>query len=575
MGERDLTAAAVAGPPRRFTRRLLAPLALLALLAALVMARPLEAPPSPRAAAHCLAAASLARDLDLSFAAADRPRAEAYLERGSRGVLLARSAEPSTASYPVDLWSQAYLAPFARLGGLRGVVLAHVLALVVAMGLAARTLRQRLDAPWRLLLACVFASATLALALTPRSEVLVLAAVVAAFALAYRSEVPTFDELPEVWADRSRGMGAGLRWLLVGFLLGYAALTHPVHLLLLLPAGLAARDARPGGGPVMVVLGAVGAAALGISGALLLGGAWPWGPELSVFTARSGFPGQGGEWESGDAVPSLLAAARPVPDLSLSAWNLLFAAVGRTAGALPYFLPIVLLLALWEPRRRRSPLVVAAALAVVAALVVWPFDWAGDAPLGNAALLPVFGALWLVPTRRCGWLAVAAITAAAAPFLWPSWLDAAGLSGRGSTVGPAAERWLPHESTRRPLAGDFAALGTLRVLPAGGAVEYRGDRFLIDGGRWGSLVVASPVPLATLYLDFDGQAGSELEVVGGRLGDTLFRGDGGVRFSVELPERPRRHPMWFSAEPQSLYDLRLRLPKAPRIPVAFVPGGDP
>jgi hypothetical protein len=239
----------------------------------------------------------------------------------------------------------------------------------------------------------------------------------------------------------------------------------------------------------------------------------------------------------------------------------------------PYFLPALLLLALWEPRTRRSALVATAALVTVVTVVVWPFDFAGDAVgIGNAVLLPVFGALWLVPTRRVASWAVIVVVLVSGAFLWPSWLRTVGLRGGGSAseaLSSVAQRWLPHETTRRPQGGEYSVQGALRVLPAGGGLAERGGRLLLTGGQWGSLVLASTEPLTSVRLSFDGQAGSELEVAGGALGDTLFAADGGVGFEIELAGASRSHPMWWSSQPQSLYDLRLRLPRAPGIPVAF------
>ena len=76
-------------------------------------------------------------------------------------------------------------------------------------------------------------------------------------------------------------------------------------------------------------------------------------------------------------------------------------------------------------------------------------------------------------------------------------------------------------------------------------------------------------PVQSVLLDFDGQAGIELEVEGGELGNTVFRGDGGIGFEVLLGESDRRHPVWWSRQEQSLYDLRLRLPTAPPFPIGF------
>ena len=556
MGERHLGAA----------KQWLVPLALLIFLVSLSLGRPLLAPDSPRATSHYLGAASLGGDFDLRFEEADLERLRELVRTDSPGLLLAGEAGAPSASYPDNVLGMLYIAPFARMGGLRMALAAQALVLVVAMGFAAVTLRQRFDEVWRILLTCLFGSIVLGFLDQLRPEILTLAAVISAFALAYRGEAPRFEELAEVFDDRSaRVAGFTLRWLAVGALLGFVVLSHPVYLLLLVAAVTAIPPASRRLGTAILALGCLVAVGAALGLAFFLGGPLPWVSELALF---------GSSGSNGVPVPSLLASARPLIDSGLLGWNVLFVAAGRNVGVLPYYLPLLLVLALWEPRRRRSTLVMMAALAALVTVLVWPFDWAGDAVgLGNAVLLPIYGALWLVPTRRPpAWALLAALLVAGA-FLWPTWLSSLGLwaggHDSGALVSPVASRWLPHESTRRPLGDDYFLQGALRALPAGGAVSERRGRLFLRGGRWGNLVAASPRPLTHLYLAFDGQAGAELEVAGGTLGDTVFRGDGGIGFEIELVDEARRHRMWWSSEPQSLYDLRLRLPKAPRVPVAF------
>lgn len=573
MGERDLSSTAL--PVAALRRRIWGPaVLLLALSSALAMARPAEAPSSARGVSYVLAAQSLAGDLDLRLGEDDLARLRALPQADPMRLLLAGREAPAPGAFPIPVPLAALAAPFAAVAGVRGVVLANLLFLVVAMAMAARTLRQRLDTPWRLLVAFLFGSVVTPFLFEPRPEGLVLAAVVAAFALAYRSETPTFDEMPEVF-DRPYTLAdprlAG-RWLAVGLLLGIAVLLHPLHLALLVPAAMALPGAARRSGRVLLGVGLVAMLGLGLGGALVLDAAMPWITPLGIFESGELPVGQGAGAAS-DPVPSVLEAARPVADVALTGWNALFFAAGRTVGALPYFLPVVLILALWEPGARRSTLVVTAIATGLVAVAVWPFDFAGDARLGNAWWLPVYGSLWLVPTRRVGMAAPLAVMALSGLILWPSWLGLVGLRSEASPtpggLSPLASRWLPAESTLRPVGRDFLEQDGVRVLLAGGALSERGGRLFLSGGHWGNLVVASPRPVDRLFLAFDGQAGSELEVVGGELGNTLFQGDGGVGFEILLEESARRHPMWWSDSRQTLYDLRVRLPRAPAIPIAF------
>ena len=139
----------------------------------------------------------------------------------------------------------------------------------------------------------------------------------------------------------------------------------------------------------------------------------------------------------------------------------------------------------------------------------------------------------------------------------------------GQNVAPLAVRWLPLESTLRVSDDELVRDGSLGIRVVGGAVSGRGGQLVVQGGSWAEVVLVSSRPLTSVLLEFDGQAGSELEITGGELGNTVFRGDGGVVFEVGLDSSARQHPMWWSRQEQSLYDLHLRLPKAPPFPVAL------
>lgn len=573
MGERDLKRDGSTGRYRNWGRWLM-PVALLAFLTIVEVARPATHPASARGVAHYLQAASVAHDRDSTFAVEDLDRLRKLPQTEALSILLARRPD-GTVTFPGAGPEALWLAPFVAVGGLGGAVFGTALAVALAMGLAATTMKQRLHAPWGILLLALFASCGIRFLLEPRSEMLVLAAVLAAFALAYRGESAHFAEMPEIYDDALR-LGSwrfGLRWLIVGGLLAVAMLAHPIYLVLFVPAGLAVPTLARRAGIAWLVAGALALTAVTLvaTGAV---SSIPWLRETAVFGPASGFPTSSADWTAGEGVPSLFEAARPQAHLGLLAWNGLFLTLGRTVGAVPYFLPLLLLLALWEPRRGRSPLVVAGAVVAILALVVWPFDWAGDSGgLGNALLLPAFGALWLLPTRPTKGRWIVMTTLAAGALLWPMWLDLVGLRpSRGTTaasVPSLAARWLPAESTLRAGADELIRQGSLSLRVAGGAVAERGGSLVIDGGRWGNLLVIAERPLESVLLEFDGQAGSEIDISGGELGNTVFRGDGGVAFEVSLGDSDRKHPLWWSRQEHSLYDLRLRLPKAPPFPVAF------
>jgi len=573
MGERDLSQGPSLGR-RRVSSRWLVPVVLLAFLTVLDIARPAVAPASSRGVAHYLQAESLAHDRDSTFVEEDLERLRQLPQTEGLSILLARRADGRIV-YPGAGPEALWLAPFVAVAGLGGAVFGTALAVVWALGLAATTMKQRLHTPWGLLLLALLASTAIRFLLEPRAEAIVLAAVLGAFAMAYRGESAEFEEMPEVYDDALRlgGRRFGLRWLAVGALLAVATLAHPLYLALFVPAALAVPVRARRSGIAWVAVGA----ALLVAVTLAANGATSsmvWLRDAAVFNSASGFPASDAAWEAGRSIPSLLGSAAPQVHLGLLGWNALFLAVGRTVGVLPYFLPLVLLLALWEPRSGRSPLVVAIAALALVAVIVWPFDWAGDpGALGNALLLPAFGALWLLPTRPVRGVWLVAVALAAGSLLWPTWLDLVGLRpDRGTAVAAVpsfATRLLPVESTLRVGDDELIRRGSLGARVGGGAVAERGGSLVLSGGHWGSVLLIAERPVEAVLLEFDGQAGTELEVEGGDLGSTVFGADGGVGFEVVLGESDRRHPVWWSQQEQSLYDLHLRLPKAPPFPVAF------
>ena len=230
MGERDLSAGARATAGDSRWRGLMAPAALLALLIVVGLARPAEPPSSPASVSHLLAAASLARDLDLRFEDEDLERYRTLVQTESAGLLLASTDGEEVAAFPGNPLSVLWVAPLAGGLGLRGAQLAHALALAIALGMAAVTLRQRLDTPWRVLLVAFFGSVAVRYWIEPAPEILTFASVVAAISLCFRSETPRFEELPEVFDARSKaGAGPAWRWVIVGFLLGHAVVSHPIY----------------------------------------------------------------------------------------------------------------------------------------------------------------------------------------------------------------------------------------------------------------------------------------------------------------------------------------------------------
>ena len=198
--------------------------------------------------------------------------------------------------------------------------------------------------------------------------------------------------------------------------------------------------------------------------------------------------------------------------------------------------------------------------------------------LGNLLLLPLFGALWLVPTRGVRPIWLMTFVVAAGVFLFPTWLQALGLravEGPSSDgVSPTAVQFLPVESTLRTDARDLKRTGSVSIRLLGGAVSEHSGQLTLEGQRWGDLLVISPLEMDSLVLVFDGQAGTELEVAGAELGNTFFQADGRIAFEILLAEKARKHPIWLAPEDHWFYDLRVRLPKAPPYGVIFSVAAD-
>ncbi len=76
------------------------------------------------------------------------------------------------------------------------------------------------------------------------------------------------------------------------------------------------------------------------------------------------------------------------------------------------------------------------------------------------------------------------------------------------------------------------------------------------------MLVESDRALSSVRLDFSANAPGTLAVEGGTTGSTTFRPSGEVAFEIALGRPARRHPLWWSRVPVSIYVLRLALPGA-------------
>ncbi len=272
------------------------------------------------------------------------------------------------------------------------------------------------------------------------------------------------------------------RPLLAAFLFGVAGYVKPPNVLMAAPLGLDPLLPRDGGrllGPGLgrrlgetlrrgAVLVLTAASLYGLN-ATLTGELNYQGGERKTFYGRFPFDATGatfddsGTWMTTNQLGPLVAgrdeekvtaqtgpARNPAEVRESFAWNLGYYWIGRFGGALAYFFPAVLALALFllgGPRDRAGWLALTAVtLSWLAYIWIIPDNWyGGGGTVGNRYFLNLLpGFLFLVPVRRAGWVLAGSVLAAGV-FLAPMLLS-------------------PVEHSLRP--GDHAMRPAFKVLPA-------------------------------------------------------------------------------------------------------------
>jgi len=421
---------------------------------------------------------SLAEDGDLRYEARDVFRVRREFPSGPQGLFLKRASGglrwdgaggfPWVRRVPESdkriYFAKAFTypvaaAPLVALMGTRGLLVTNALSLGLALVLAYLELRTRASPAWSLAAAVALILATIAplYLVWPTPELFTLA-LVAGGLFAWRRERP-------MWA---------------AVLLGIATYTKPYNLLLALPLGVAPLLAARRGSwwPALreslrrgLALAAV-VAGLFAANAAVTGEPNYQGGERKTFYGR--FPeevggdgqrvtfGNSGFWMTTDQLGPAIegedaaaASARTGPprasrEIEVSVLrNLYYFWVGRFGGALAYFLPAVVALAVFLARGPRSA---TGWLALSALVISWlfyiriiPDNWyGGGGTVGNRYflnLLPLF--VLMLPARRE--IFVVAAAALSALLLAPVWLR-------------------PLHHSLRP--GDHATRGVFPYLPA-------------------------------------------------------------------------------------------------------------
>jgi hypothetical protein len=520
---------------------------------------------APREASVLMMAGSLLEDHDLEYTRLDFDRLLLAWRGNPPDLELTSGSDGRRITYRYPFVYPLYLAPFLAFAPERGIALANILLLLAALLAAARALAPRLGgwSPW-VLLAWIFGSVVFAGVFRADGDVFLLSCSLLAASL---------------WlaAETLEGRAAR-RALFAGALLAPVVLVMPVALLLLpLLIFSASGEARR-----MLAPRLLAGAALGVLLLVLVhwwngGGLYFAATSSFKFTPATGYPAVDFPAEKWVDEVRILAAQHweGAPRLAwgyeplLLGWNLLYFLAGSQLGLLPYFLPLLILLAL-----RPRPLAFVTLAYMVYLLALHPFNfWLGPGALGNRALYPLYGAaiVALPPLRdrlaalgRRPFLGFLLLFLAVAPFLWELWRDPSDWPYRKTAYDhqtAIARGLLPHEASQRWLPG--GAIEEIDGLFIAAIDENtwveKGNGRLGVAGEKAAFLVVSLQRLPSLLIEMDAGAPNEIVVHGGQQVERILRPDGGIGFRVE-PEVWRRHAMWFSPLPMYIYRLELELP---------------
>ena len=545
-------------------------------------------------ATYAMQAASLAWDFDLAYTRQDYDRFVHNWGTAPEGLILQSRPGSERLTYGKPPLYAMVIAPFVRLAPVRGPAVANAFLLAATALLAARSLRNRIGpaAPlW--VTAFLFASVAFAFVFWGESDLFLLTAVAAGFALVYQGDVRHLggeNSPPQIYEGEETASGRSFlaRWLAAGALLAVAVAYRPLYLVLFLPAALAAWGSSPGRRSralAGLLLGAAFLLLVSMGIQWLAGGdATGYGGQRQGIYARQTYPEvdfPAGRWSDrvarqGNASWLQAQAVRPELNPKLAAWNVLYFLAGRNVGVLPYFLPLVLGFVAFRGERGRWAIPVAVGAAALAFLLLLPFNFYGGGPLGNRYFLPLYPALWFMAARPARSLWPAVIAVAASPFLGPLWAHPTafplGENGEYRHVSRVAQRWLPYETTQSNAPGQQLSVGSglwVKLLNHNLWPSGRSGGLRMAGGTQGELLVGSPQPLDALHVEFDERAPTRLVVGGRELRPILLKANGYVLFEVPLARTRTVHPLWWGPYDYHLYPLDLRLPGAPAAPIGL------
>lgn len=521
-------------------------------------------------ATYLMQAQSLAWDFDLLYSRRDFDRFVAQRGVNPDGLILQSADSGRTLTYSKPASYAAWIAPFLRLSPTRGAAIANALLLILAAGLAARTLSRRLGPAAPLWVAAwIFASVAFAYVFWVHSDLFLMCLTAIALALAYGG--PRGEEPPEpAWR-------AVLRWLIAGAFLGLVFMSRPFYGTLLLPAALAVpRGQRIRGIAALVVGAGLVALTSGLTNLADSDAFTTYGGQRQSFDSTTGFPEVNlppGSWTAQIATRGDHTWRAQVSlERRQASWNVLYFLVGRHVGILPYFLPLLLGVAACRRGEGRGMLIVAALAAAFCFLAIRPFNfYGGGGALANRYFLPLYPAFWFAAGRapaRASWAALVAVLAA--PFLLPLWRHPAAYllapEGGYSYVSSFAQRVLPYETTLSHLKPsgreDFIHNATwIRLLTPSLRPEKDGAAISMDDSGSGQLLVGSPTPLKGVEFDLLPPVPPHLEISGAEGVAAVPQPGGGAGRLLHFAHPRAVHRMWWTDDPYYLYQLRLEAPE--------------
>jgi hypothetical protein len=525
-------------------------------------------------ATYLMQAESLAFDLDLAYERGDYERFRQHWNQPPDGVILQSPDRGASFTFGKPAFYAFYLAPFVRVAPVRGGPIANVLLLAFACILAARVLERRLGETAPLWVAAfAFGSVTFANVLWMHADLFLLCASAIALALAYDREPSSRLELPEIWGDPIR-RAFPWRLVLAGGLLTIVLFSRLFYASLLLPVLLTVPKRERLRGALALGLGVALVGGVAVAGSYALGGSWtPYGGERLGFYSHTGFPKVDlqGDWPAlveargrGSWIaPGRLLPYAPHP--GLLAHNLESLLVGRHVGLLVYFLPLLLGFSAYRKGEGRWALPLAALAAISAFLLVRPFNfWGGGAALANRYFLPVFPAFWFMAARPRSWLYPLLVVLAAAPFLYPLWLEPRAFPYRAEGgfrhVSPWARDLLPYETTQaelKPSGQEDVVHNGLWVKPLGPEVRVAGDHFTLVGRAPAEVLVGVAQDLTRVRLELLAPGPAQARLNGREPVRRTLEPNGSVQLEFELGPPTARHPTWWSWSSWALYRLEI------------------